>query len=248
MRQDIFLRRLCASGAGKPCLEGRHFVKLESRCNSLVFAHESHWQVSPRMARDRTNVEWKSKLADPGVEYREIERRLREAAAGEISGPTDSQVADPVRFDTILIQTDTYFPARECRLKLREIQNEPPELIWYRRPNQTEIRTCEYRRLAIQDLETVKRGLSAILGVDAVVVKTRRLFRWQNVRIHLDQVEKLGDFIEFEAVLGHTGQVAEGEQQIALLKNWLGLSEVHAIATSYRDLMITAKGGRSPSK
>lgn len=197
------------------------------------------------MARDRTNVEWKSRLVEPGPQYSEVERRLRKAVAREIPGPEGSQDNDPVQFDSVLVQTDTYFPAQDSRLKLREIKNDSPELIWYRRPNHTEIRTCEYRRLAIQNLDAVKNGLSAILGVEAVVVKTRRLYRWQNVRIHLDQVDKLGDFIEFEAVLSHRSQTAEGERQLTRLKTWLGLSEAHAIATSYRDLMLPLKAGAS---
>ncbi len=199
--------------------------------------------ADPLMARDRTNVEWKSRLVEPGPRYSEIEGRLRKAVAGEIPGPDGTQVHDPVKFDSVLFQTDTYFPARDSRLKLREIKNNSPELIWYRRPNHTEIRTCEYRRLAIENLDAVKRGLSAILGVEAVVVKKRHLYRWQNVRIHLDQVDKLGDFIEFEAVLTHPSQKPEGERQLNRLRTWLGLTVDHAISTSYQDLMLPTKAG-----
>ena len=193
------------------------------------------------MARDRTNVEWKSRLADPGPGYPEIEGRLEEATIGEIAGPGGQSDDDSITFDSVLFQTDTYFPSRESRLKLREFRDGIPELIWYRRPDHTEIRTCEYRRLAVEDPARVRAGLSAILGVEAVVIKTRRLYRWKNIRIHLDQVEKLGDFIEFEAVLAHPDQMAEGERQLSRLKSWLGLSDAHAIATSYRDLMVSTQ-------
>ena len=42
-------------------------------------------------------------------------------------------------------------------------------------------------------------ALDAALGTTVVVAKRRRLFIWEDVRIHLDEVEGLGTFVELEA-------------------------------------------------
>ena len=115
---------------------------------------------------------------------------------------------------------------------------EDPELIWYRRPNVDEIRTCQYRRLKVTRVDRVKAGLSAVLGVEAVVVKRRRLYRWRNVRIHVDQVDQLGNFIEFEAVLSDSEQIQTGEGQLEQLRSWLDLGRATTIATSYLELLM----------
>ncbi len=45
-----------------------------------------------------------------------------------------------------------------------------------------------------------------------VVSKRRRLFLWEGVRIHLDEVEDLGNFVEFEAVLPQAGDLATAHE------------------------------------
>ncbi len=56
-------------------------------------------------------------------------------------------------------------------------------------------------------------ALDYALGPPVVVVaKRRHLFLWEGVRIHLDEVEELGTFIEFEAVL----ESPAGDEAIAL--------------------------------
>jgi len=45
-----------------------------------------------------------------------------------------------------------------------------------------------------------------------VVSKRRRLFWWQDVRIHLDWVDGLGDLLEFEAVAHEQSDLADERQ------------------------------------
>ena len=47
----------------------------------------------------------------------------------------------------------------------------------------------------------LKKTLVMALGLVGIVQKTRYLFHYGQTRIHLDKVEKLGHFIEFEYVL-----------------------------------------------
>ena len=63
----------------------------------------------------------------------------------------------------------------------------------------------------------LKETLAAACGTRAVVVKRGEIFLVEHVRIHLDEVDGLGDFLEFEAVLGPTVSAAEGKIQVNAL-------------------------------
>lgn len=98
-------------------------------------------------------------------------------------------------------QSDTYFRVSQGKLKLREEEGPRAELIAYRRPVQAEAKTSEYLLYPLDNPLLLKEVLSAAMPVELVVQKIRTLYLWHNVRIHLDVVEQLGSFIEFEAVL-----------------------------------------------
>ena len=59
------------------------------------------------------------------------------------------------------------------------------------------------------DPESLKSTLSLALGVRGVVRKTRYLYLVGQTRIHLDDVEGLGHFMELEVVM-QTGSVGRG--------------------------------------
>jgi adenylate cyclase class IV len=64
---------------------------------------------------------------------------------------------------------------------------------------------------------------------------------WRNVRIHLDQVEELGSFVELEAVFdGSAAMEAEQRGLVAQLMRELGIAEASCIATSYEALLADA--------
>lgn len=99
-------------------------------------------------------------------------------------------------------QTDTYFTLGRYRLKLRESSRGANWLIGYSRPDQPGARRSQYRITAAPNPGALKATLVRQWGIKAVVRKRRHLWLWQGrVRIHIDHVEGLGDFLEFEAVL-----------------------------------------------
>ena len=100
----------------------------------------------------------------------------------------------------VLVQRDTYFAGRDGRLKLREQDGEQPELIAYRRPDSSGASESTYVLAPVADADAMAEALDAGLGATVVVSKQRRLLLWEGVRIHLDDVEGLGSFVEFEAV------------------------------------------------
>jgi predicted adenylyl cyclase CyaB len=164
-----------------------------------------------------SNVELKARLASLET-AREIAGRL---ATGRLE--TEHQV-------------DTYFRCQKGRLKLREISGRRAELIWYSRPDQQTPKTCDYVIVPVEDAASVKRALTATLGVRAVVDKHREIYLYHNVRIHLDRIAALGSFLEFEAVLGPDVDVQRGRDQLGWLRQQFGIRDDDLLTGSYADL------------
>jgi adenylate cyclase, class 2 len=78
--------------------------------------------------------------------------------------------------------------------------------------------------------------LEAAFGVRARVLKRREIWRWQGVQVHLDTVEGLGTFVEFEASVDDETASARAEQHLHQLLAQLGLGADTLLAGSYSDL------------
>jgi predicted adenylyl cyclase CyaB len=137
-------------------------------------------------------------------------------------------------------QTDTYFNAPRGRLKLRESEGRVAELIAYERPDTPDQRESVYHLVPIPDAHALKSALAASLGVRVVVDKRRTLYMWHNVRIHLDEVDNLGSFIEFEALLARPEDEADSPGRLAHLTDVLGIRGEDRVAQSYSDLILAA--------
>lgn len=147
----------------------------------------------------------------------------------------------------VLTQQDTYFGARRGRLKLREEEGAEARLVSYLRPDRLGSRESRYRIVSVDRVDELKAALSDSLGVVAVVVKRRRLFLWENVRIHLDRVDGLGDFIELEAVAPADSDLSREEGQVRSLRTRLGIEDDDLIGASYCDLVPGSAPSRSSS-
>ena len=144
----------------------------------------------------------------------------------------------------MLVQRDTYFNVARGRLKLREENGATPHLIAYERPDLSGQRESRYRIIEVQDAEELKAALADTLGVKVVVAKERRLFLWEgNVRIHLDAVEGMGDFIEFEAVASADSDLTREETQARRLREAFEIDDADVIGESYCDLALAANAG-----
>ncbi len=159
------------------------------------------------------------------------------ASVGDIVALEDAVRALDCHHFGVQRQTDTYFVVPNGRLKLREIDDVRAELISYERPDETGSRTSSYRVVPVAEAAGLKAALTDALGVRGVVAKERRIYLWRNVRIHLDRVEGLGDYMEFEAVLSPDGDPEESRERVAWLSSRLGIREQDTIAGSYSDLL-----------
>ena len=135
-----------------------------------------------------------------------------------------------------LEQTDTYFNAPRGRLKLREYEG-TGELIYYQRPDQNGPKRSDYLRPTIDRPAELKTLLTAALGVRGVVRKTRWLSLRGPTRIHFDEVNGLGCFIELEVVLAQEQTDAQGAAVAADLMRRLEIEPADLIEGSYIDLL-----------
>lgn len=135
-----------------------------------------------------------------------------------------------------MLQRDTYFNAVNGRLKLREMEGEA-QLIAYERPDEVGHRTSRYWIVQIDNADGLRNGLADTLGVQAIVTKKRCLFIWRNVRIHLDEVEGLGNFIEFEAVAPTESDLSAETERVRFLRESFEIADTDLIDVSYCDLV-----------
>jgi len=140
-------------------------------------------------------------------------------------------------------QIDTYFKIPDGKLKLRQVDGDLAELIFYKRPKEQGAKISHYFLFQTDFGENLKNVLGPALHVDLVVEKTRTLYLWENVRIHLDKVVGLGDFIEFEAVLSETEELTESEKRIGFLRQKFRITDEHLIGDGYYELLEMAETG-----
>ena len=171
----------------------------------------------------RRNIEIKARDVDPGRTL-ELALALGAEDRGEIS------------------QLDTYFARARGRLKLREQEPGENELIQYHRANAGEARTSEYRRVAAGEAEGLREALAEAYGTLVAVQKQRRLLLWENVRIHIDEVEGLGTFLELEAVAEADSDLSAEHDKIARLRDELLIDDdAGLVASSYSDLLLDSE-------
>lgn len=154
-------------------------------------------------------------------------RRLQENAVLLVAG-TGNRSTD----------IDTYFRVPHGRLKLRVSENEPAgTLISYERPNEAGSRLSHYRLASVPDARALHETLAQALGVLMTVKKHRTVFIYGQTRIHVDQVELLGSFIELETVIDTQSYDAALAEHRFVFQS-LGLEAGEIVPESYSDLLL----------
>ncbi|MEM7412356.1 MAG: class IV adenylate cyclase [Myxococcota bacterium] len=168
----------------------------------------------------------------PGANL-EIKARCADLAAAR-------RVAEERATETVGVdeQTDTYFIVPHGRLKLRESSLSGGQLVPYLRPDQPGPKRSDYQLVPVPDPPALKRLLAAILGVHRIVRKRREIFLVDNVRIHLDEVDGLGTFLELEAVFdGRADSLPEEQRKVDALMAALGVRAEDLLEGSYEGLV-----------
>jgi len=164
------------------------------------------------------NVEIKARATD-------LERiaTIAEALAG---GPPE-----------ILHQEDVFFNAAHGRLKLRIFSEASSELIFYERPDAAGPKLSRYAVAPVASPAALRELLSAALGITAVVRKRRRVSIAGRTRIHLDEVEGLGTFVELEVMMREGEPAGAGEAEARDLMRRLGIRDEDLVTVAYVDLL-----------
>lgn len=168
------------------------------------------------------NVEIKARLEGP-----ELLQQVLVRAAALAAGPAS-------RFT----QHDSFYPAAHGRLKLRRFADGSAELIHYHRADSPGARLSDYVRVPIPAASTaaLHEALLRAHGPAGEVLKQRTLLLLGQTRVHLDEVQGLGHFIELEVVLREEQTLAEGAAIAEALMAELGLADAPRLAGAYVDL------------
>lgn len=137
----------------------------------------------------------------------------------------------------LLHQEDIFFSTPQGRLKLRLISPDQGELIYYERGDLSGPKTSRYTIAAVPNPLALKDTLAAALGIRGVVRKQRLVYTIGQTRVHLDRVEGLGTFVEFEWVMQPGQTAAEGRRVVSELMRQFGIADQDLIAQAYVDMV-----------
>lgn len=165
-----------------------------------------------------SNVEIKARLRD----RENVERLVRERAD---HGPE------------LIVQEDVFFPCDAGRLKLRTFSYGRGELIFYRRLDTKGPTESEFFKAPTSDPTAMATAMKAALGEIGKVRKRRTLYLVGQTRIHLDEVEGLGDWLELEVVLEPGQNTDVGARVAGDLMLAFGIREDDLEARAYIDLL-----------
>ncbi len=179
-----------------------------------------------RIAAMPRNIEIKARVPDPN--------RLLDAVL---------EIAD--RGPTIFAQDDTFFACPNGRLKLRTFSEAEGQLIFYSRSDTAGPKLSEYVLSPTSEPDALRGSLSLAYGVVGRVRKTRTLCFVGQTRIHLDDVEDLGHFVEFEVVLTPEQSVDDGRAIADALMARLAIAPDRLVRRAYVDLLAEREPERS---
>lgn len=173
------------------------------------------------------NIEIKARIDDP------VACAARAAAVAD-QGPISIE------------QDDTFFRCIGGRLKLRAFADGTGELIYYRRANSQGPKESFYLRSPTSAPDVLRESLTLANGQAGRVKKHRQLFLVGRTRIHLDEVESLGHFLELEVVLAEGEAPEAGISEAHGLMKRLGLEPSQLIEDAYVDML--ARQGRTAAQ
>jgi predicted adenylyl cyclase CyaB len=164
-----------------------------------------------------------------------VEIKARIASVDELL-PRAAALADDYR-PQLIVQDDTFYPAPHGRLKLRVFADGSGELIHYQRPDVDGPKVSDYAIAPVSEPESLREVLERACGQIGRVRKRRVLVLIGQTRVHLDEVEGLGSFLELEVVLQPGQRETEGAAIARTLMAALGVDDSALVSGAYVDLL-----------
>ena len=163
-----------------------------------------------------------------------IEIKARARDFGGIKSRAERLSQTPVE---VIRQEDTFFNASHGRLKLRVLAPDHAQMVWYIRPDQEGPKRSDYEIFETDSPEKLKSVLAKAYGVRGMVKKTRYLYLVGQTRVHLDDVQGLGHFMELEVVMREGQSDQEGRAIAEDLMQKLGVLESDLLEGAYMDML-----------
>ena len=170
------------------------------------------------------NIEIKARLHCP----EEITARVR-ALAGAPAGTFS--------------QEDLFFRVPRGRLKMRTECDNPVEFIYYQRANHGSPMYSAYFRSTPENSSNTEAELRRLFGTKGIVRKKRTLFWLCGARIHIDDVEGLGHFLEVEVPVAGLTKEHHAKALAEKIVSSLGLCSRDFVCKAYEELL--AEGERA---
>lgn len=132
------------------------------------------------------------------------------------------------------VQVDRYYALDGGRRVKLRTSRDGAHMIHYDRAETAGVRPSDYTITPVRE-----DGACVVPKTEPVVTvrKQRRILLLDNVRIHLDDVEGLGTFLELEAVVDAAHDDARCRAQVDALLAALGLGDADLIRASYAELL-----------
>jgi adenylate cyclase class IV len=159
------------------------------------------------------------------------------ARAGDLKDLRAKALAAGASEAGVFRQEDTFFRCASGRLKLRAVEGAGAELIAYDRPDEPGPRLSRYEVVPVADPVRMKAALSSACGILGVVRKRRTLLLLGKTRVHLDEVEGLGDYVELEFVRERGEPHERGRRTVQALMKTLGIREEDLVGGAYLDAL-----------
>ena len=111
-------------------------------------------------------------------------------------------------------------------------------LVQYDRPDTEGPKLSKYNLYETSEPILLQNMLAESIGIKGVVDKTRHLFLHKQTRIHLDDVDGLGFFMEFEVVLEPHETIEHGNEVAEKMISIFGLRKDQLLEGAYMDQIL----------
>lgn len=111
-------------------------------------------------------------------------------------------------------------------------------MILYFRADEGGPKLSTYHKIDLDEPKEMEHILAESVGIKGEVRKHRHLFLHEQTRIHLDDVEGLGHFLEFEIVLKSNQSVEEGTAIANDMMKVFEIEEKDLIKGAYMDKLL----------
>lgn len=130
---------------------------------------------------------------------------------------------------------DTYFRVPSGVFKKREAPDEPVEYIFFDRRDRLAPHLCQFT--LYDEAQMRLRFGRSDPPTWRIVCKTRVTLMRANVRIHMDEIDRLGQFLKLEALVSPTYNVARCYENIGEIRHVLGPTLGEPVTGTYAGML-----------